>query len=70
MATIVARKMSYDWGTYAPDQHWMYAGADWPYNEVGKIPRGPSSSGAPSIMTLFFFKISLICDLTTNFWAP
>jgi retron-type reverse transcriptase len=23
------------------------AGADWPYNEVGKIPRGPSSLEAP-----------------------
>jgi hypothetical protein len=25
----------------------MGPGADWPYNEVGKIPRGPSSLGTP-----------------------
>jgi hypothetical protein len=31
------------------------AGADWPYNEVGKIPRGPSSLGAPQHHDLFFF---------------
>jgi hypothetical protein len=39
-------------------------GADWPYNEVGKIPRGPSSLEAPKIngnppsMTFFFFLVS------------
>jgi hypothetical protein len=39
-----------------------WAGADWPYNEVGKIPRGPSSRlgahkaiGGPSASWPFFF---------------
>jgi hypothetical protein len=26
---------------------YLKPGADWPYNEVGKIPRGPSRLGAP-----------------------
>jgi hypothetical protein len=30
-------------------------GADWPNNEVGKIPRGPSRLGAPQHHDLFFF---------------
>jgi hypothetical protein len=29
------------------EENIIQAGADWPYNEVGKIPRGPSSLGAP-----------------------
>jgi hypothetical protein len=28
---------------------WL-TGADWPYNEVGKIPRGPSRMGAPKAL--------------------
>jgi hypothetical protein len=37
-------------------------GADWPYNEVGKMPRGPSSLRAPKAIgalqhhNLFFFR--------------
>jgi hypothetical protein len=34
-------------GTWGPKAIWSCAGADWPYNEVGKIPRGPSRLGAP-----------------------
>jgi hypothetical protein len=30
-----------------PTDIWRYAGAGWQYNEVGKIPRGPSRLGAP-----------------------
>jgi hypothetical protein len=41
---------------YAPD---TVTGVDWPYNEVGKIPRGPSSLGSPNAIPqhhdLFFF---------------
>jgi hypothetical protein len=31
------------------DRQGIWSGADWPYNEVGKIPRGPSSLGAPEL---------------------
>jgi hypothetical protein len=34
-------------GIWGPKSVRLCAGADWPYNEVGKIPRGPFRLGAP-----------------------
>jgi hypothetical protein len=40
------------------------AGADWPYNEVGKTPRGSSSLGPPTAWPLFYFFFA-----RTSFWT-
>jgi hypothetical protein len=53
-ATTYPEKNPFEWELNPrPFSHYLselseqlIAGADWPYNEVGKIPRGPFSLGA------------------------
>jgi hypothetical protein len=53
----------------------MYSGADWPYNEVGKIPRGPlvwgplRQSGAPQHHDLVFFFLDHLNSWEFPVWA-
>jgi hypothetical protein len=52
----------------------LYAGADWPYKEVGFFPRGPKGNQGPPTITFFlgqhFFSKQLKKHLTKSQSAP